>query len=80
MVLFDLPVHVIVIHAPDPVFILHKFAEDHLHAGGSCVDCVAEIERAVKKDAVTGFREHSQRSRNKAVDSIFISDVFLLKI
>ena len=80
LVLPQLPVHVLIVHPPYSLRILHKGAvhrhpPQHIH-----IRLEAHIDRAVQKNSVAGGGQGLHRAGHAAVHPVFIADVFLFQI
>ena len=76
----QLGVHILVVHAPDAVFILfqravHRGAAQIFHVGGE-----AHIGGAVKQNLVAGGGQGLHRAGDTAVDAVLVADVLPFQI
>src|SRR5699024_7593333 len=78
-VLFQLPIHILIVHPPDPAAVFLERTVNRYASQALNVLPEPEIERAVEEDPVSGFGEHLDRARHKSVDAVLVADMLFLQ-
>ena len=79
-VLPELPVHVLVVHAPDALGVPDEIAVDRFAAGALQHMGEADVGGRVEQDLLSGRGEHADGGAHAAQDPVFIADVFFFQI
>ena len=80
LVLPELPVHVLVVHAPDAVLVPDEIAVHRRAAGVLQHMGEAHIGGGVEQDLVAGGGEHADGGADAAQHAVFVADVLLLQV
>ena len=76
LILTDLTLHVLIVHPPDPTFILLQITEHRTPPLADNISDKTDIIWPVKKNTVSGLCQYINHARDKSVHTIFISDLF----
>ena len=76
VMLFDLCIHILIIHAPDVVFVETERTVNDLVAVACQASGKADIGRAVQQDSIAWLCTDFQGGKNTAEHAVFVADAF----